>query len=142
MAVNGVDGGVSAVAVTSPQSTSKTTSQDSTSATTLDYDTYLQLLVAQMENQDPLSPTESTEWVAQLATFSQVEQSIETNSQLSQVLSSLQFTQSEALIGRTITSSDGSVSGEVKSVRIATDGLIATLADGQEMPIVDGVTVT
>jgi len=47
---------------------------EDTSALSSDFDTFLQLLTAQLENQDPLSPTDSTEWVAQLATFSSVEQ--------------------------------------------------------------------
>ncbi len=36
-------------------------------------DQFLQLLVAQMQYQDPLEPTSNTEWVAQMATFSMVE---------------------------------------------------------------------
>lgn len=36
-------------------------------------DMFLQLLVAQMQYQDPLEPTSNTEWVAQMATFSMVE---------------------------------------------------------------------
>ena len=44
-----------------------------------DFDTFLQLLTAQIENQDPLEPMDSTEFVAQLATFSSVEQQVLTN---------------------------------------------------------------
>jgi len=36
--------------------------------------TFLQLLVAQMKNQDPLNPTDSLQFVSQLAQFSQLEQ--------------------------------------------------------------------
>src|SRR5215471_7404289 len=36
--------------------------------------TFLQLLVAQIQNQDPLNPTDSIQFVTQLAQFSQVEQ--------------------------------------------------------------------
>ena len=39
-------------------------------------DTFLQLLVAQIKNQDPLSPADSTQFVAQLAQFSELEQVI------------------------------------------------------------------
>jgi flagellar basal-body rod modification protein FlgD len=35
---------------------------------------FLQLLVAQLQNQDPLNPTDSTQFVAQLAQFSELEQ--------------------------------------------------------------------
>jgi flagellar basal-body rod modification protein FlgD len=38
--------------------------------------TFLKLLVAQIQNQDPLSPTDSMQFVAQLAQFSQLEQLI------------------------------------------------------------------
>lgn len=41
---------------------------------TLDKDAFLQLLVAQMKYQDPMEPTSNTEYVAQLATFSQLEE--------------------------------------------------------------------
>ena len=40
----------------------------------LDKDAFLQLLVAQMKYQDPLEPTDNTEYVSQLATFSQLEE--------------------------------------------------------------------
>ena len=37
-------------------------------------DTFLQLLVAQLKNQDPLQPTDGVQFLSQLAQFSQVEQ--------------------------------------------------------------------
>lgn len=51
-----------------------------------DFDTYLTLLTAQMQNQDPLKPMNSTEFVAQLASFSSVEQQIRTNDQLAELI--------------------------------------------------------
>ncbi len=47
-----------------------------------DFDTFLKLLTAQLRNQDPLSPIDSTQFVEQLASFSAVEQQIETNKRL------------------------------------------------------------
>ena len=40
---------------------------------TMGYDQFLTLLCAEMQYQDPLEPTSNTEYVAQLATFSQLE---------------------------------------------------------------------
>jgi flagellar basal-body rod modification protein FlgD len=37
---------------------------------------FLQLLVAQLQNQDPLNPTDSTQFVSQLAQFSELEQAM------------------------------------------------------------------
>lgn len=51
-----------------------TTSLNSTAKTTLDKQDFLRLLIAQMKNQDPLSPMESYEFAAQLAQFTSVEQ--------------------------------------------------------------------
>ena len=44
-----------------------------------DFETFLKMLTVQMENQDPLNPVESTEFATQLATFSGVEQQVQTN---------------------------------------------------------------
>lgn len=43
---------------------------------TLDYDAFLQILCAEMQYQDPLEPTSNTEYIAQLATFSQLESNL------------------------------------------------------------------
>lgn len=58
-----------------------TAAQDTakTASITADFDMFLQLLTTQMQNQDPLNPTDSTEYTAQLATFSGVEQQVQTN---------------------------------------------------------------
>lgn len=44
-----------------------------------DFETFLTMLTVQMENQDPLNPIESTDFAVQLATFSGVEQQVQTN---------------------------------------------------------------
>jgi flagellar basal-body rod modification protein FlgD len=54
------------------------------------YDTFLLLLTAQLQNQDPLSPMDSTQFTEQLVQFSQVEQQIRTNEQLESLVSHYQ----------------------------------------------------
>lgn len=61
----------SSAAATSSSTGSSKASASSTSG--LDKEAFLQLLVAQMRYQDPLEPTDNTEYIAQLATFSQLE---------------------------------------------------------------------
>ena len=51
-----------------------------------DFDDFLVLLTTQLQNQDPLSPMESTEFTNQLVQFSQVEQQINQNNKLDQML--------------------------------------------------------
>ena len=81
------------------------------SKTAVDYESFLKLLVAEMKNQDPTKPMESTDFVAQLATFSQVEQSVQSNTKLDQILQSTALSQAGSLIGREITSADGKTIG-------------------------------
>jgi len=56
--------------------TPATTASASALGSGVSKDTFLQLLVAQIKNQDPMSPTDSTQFVAQLAQFSELEQVI------------------------------------------------------------------
>ena len=51
-----------------------------------DFSTFLTLLTAQLRNQDPLKPVESTAFVAQLASFSAVEQQVQSNTKLESIL--------------------------------------------------------
>ncbi|WP_084794695.1 flagellar hook capping FlgD N-terminal domain-containing protein [Pseudoponticoccus marisrubri] len=50
-----------------------------------DFETFLRMLTAQVQNQDPLNPVESTEYATQLATFSSVEQQVLTNDLLKEL---------------------------------------------------------
>ena len=54
-----------------------------------DFENFLQLLTTQLRNQDPLAPLDSTEFVAQLASFSTVEQLVNANNRLADISSSL-----------------------------------------------------
>src|ERR1700733_9839928 len=56
--------------------TSATSSTSSDSNSLASQQTFLQLLVAQLQNQDPTQPVQGTEFVTQLATFSDVEQNL------------------------------------------------------------------
>ena len=67
-------------------------------------DDFLQLLVAQLQNQDPLKPMESTEFTAQLAQFSSLEQLFNVNDNLSDLEKNqltMNNTQTIAMIGKT-----------------------------------------
>jgi len=58
----------------------------SSTAASTDYQTmFLQLLVAQLQNQDPMNPADSTQFVTQLAQMQQVEQTINTGQDISAI---------------------------------------------------------
>jgi flagellar basal-body rod modification protein FlgD len=55
------------------------------SAITSDFTTFLKMLTVQMQNQDPLNPIDSSDYAVQLATFSGVEQQVQTNQLLAEM---------------------------------------------------------
>ena len=132
--------------VTSASSTAPTktdaASTAKAAAPTVDYNGFLQLLIAQLKNQDPTQPTDSTQFVSQLASFSAVEQQVQTNAKLDSLLTSSKLGQADSIIGRTLTSADGSISGIVASVTLGDGGLNATLDDGRTLAVTTGVTVS
>ena len=104
------------------------TASSSTSAThSLGYNDFLTLLMSEMKNQDPTQPMDPSEMVSQLATVSEVGQSVQTNATLTSLLTATSLSQAESLVGRTVTSSDGSTSGTVASVSVTNSGATATL---------------
>lgn len=124
--------------------TTANTAVQATAATapSADYNTFLQLLLAQLKTQDPTSPMDTSQFMQQLATFNQVEQTMTTNSKLDALLTSQALSQAESLIGRTVSSADGETSGEVVSVKITNDGPLATLDDGSTLLLEAGVTIS
>lgn len=125
-------------AVTGSAAATTTTTK---SATTVDYESFLRLLVTQMKNQDPTEPMDSTDYVAQLATFSQVEQTVQTNSKLDSLLQMSLLGQASSVIGRTVTGTDGTT-GVVAETRITASGVTAVLQSGAEVVIGAGVTIS
>ena len=108
----------------------------------LDYNSFLTLLVAQLKNQDPTEPRDSAQYIAQLATFSNVEQSIKSNAKLDQLMTAFALSQADDVIGRTVTSADGSISGQVTALKVITGGALAILANGVELPLGAGVVIS
>src|SRR5215813_12748078 len=72
--------------------TNNTPSQAATDQQTLagNFNTFLTLLTSQLQNQDPLSPMDSTQFTQQLVQFSQVEQQIKTNQNLESLAAQFQ----------------------------------------------------
>lgn len=111
----------------------------------LDKDAFMQLLVTQLKNQDPLEPTANEEFIAQLANFSSLEQMELMNENLVgmvvlQQSNALleQLTQGGALIGQSVSFTDPVVgnqdSGLVESVKVV-DGQAVLRVDGQDVPL-------
>lgn len=101
-----------------PQTTVDTGSADTSAATLSDnFDTFLSILTAQIQNQDPLEPMDSSEFTNQLVQFSGVEQQIRVNKQLETLISTTRSSAGASLSGylgqeAEIDSSGAAFSGE------------------------------
>jgi flagellar basal-body rod modification protein FlgD len=130
---------------TSSTGSTSTGSTTSTATNTVNYNTFLQLLIAEMKNQDPTNPTDTSQYMSQFAQMSSVEQAMQTNTKLDALLSSSALSQADGLIGRTATFTDSTgatMSGKIASVSINSDGSIATLDNGTRVMIGAGLTLS
>ena len=134
MDIPGISSGSSSFATSSETATQE-----------LDQNAFMSLLVTQLENQDPLSPVQNEDFVAQLATFSSLSELEQLNDNIlamitlnqSNALLS-QLTQGSALIGHEVNWTDPSTgesrTGTVDSVRIE-DGLAILNIAGEDIPL-------
>ncbi len=100
MAVSGID-------TTAAAGLTKKTTNTTSSA--LDKDAFLQLLVTQMQYQDPLSPTDNTEYMSQLAQFSEMEA-------MNNLNTSYENSQALGLVGQYVLLNTKDASGNLKQV--------------------------
>lgn len=101
----------------------------------LEFESLLKIILTQLTYQDPLKPLENSEFVSQLAQFSQLQQTQSLNDQIGTLLSAQAATQATSLLGKTVDVETGaaSLSGVVQSVSFTSGQPTVTLqtADGQ-----------
>lgn len=84
-----------------------------TSASSIQMD-YMKILVAQLQNQNPLEPLNNNEMASQLAQFSQLQQLESMNSSFAKVLSITERSYASSLIGRQISFLGGAQQGNTE----------------------------
>lgn len=92
-------------------------------------DTFLQLLVAEVQNQDPLEPTSNTEWISQYATFSELEA-------MSNMSSSFDLSRASTLVGKTVVINTTNEAGKPVTVQGKVD--FVTYEGGQAFLSING----
>lgn len=116
----------------------------SLSKSSLGKDDFLNMMLLQMKNQDPLNPMDNQAMLSQMAQFSSLEQMSNLNETLQNFSSSSQFVNAAQLIGKTVAianpSSDPAQSGQpvyskVNSVSYSSTGPVVNLASGQQVTV-------
>lgn len=114
-------------------STSKTADKKGTQ---YNEEMFLQLLVAEMQYQDPLEPTDNSQYVAQLASFSQIEA-------IQSVQSDMKTIQANSLVGNAVALNvdNEEIHGVVDFIRKDDDGELYASINGKEYPVSKIITV-
>jgi flagellar basal-body rod modification protein FlgD len=114
----------------------------------LDADSFLTLLVAQLQNQDPLSPMDQQEFLGELSQFNILQQNIELNEAFLHFMQFQELTQATSLIGKEVIAlakdSEGEVfstEGQVVEIYFTTAGAILRLDNDAEVSLQDIVNV-
>lgn len=129
--------------ITGVSSTQNTQYQQETQRDTLEandglgQDAFFELLITQLQNQDPLNPMEDRDFIAQMAEFSSLEKTEKLYTLLEDKLSSNQVIQNSNLIGKEITANVEGVQleGVVDAVKSSDDKVLAVLDSGSEIDI-------
>ena len=89
-----------------------------TASQELGKDDFLKLLLTQLSNQDPTRPMENTEFIAQMAQFSSLEQMTNMSTEFAKLANMLNSNEAVSLLGKNVTISTGdtSVNGVVEAV--------------------------
>ncbi|USK35705.1 flagellar hook assembly protein FlgD [Bacillus sp. F19] len=117
---------------------STNTAERSGGKSSLGKDDFLKILIAQLQNQDPLNPMEDKEFISQMASFSSLEQMTNMSTQLSDFIhlhvndGILKYSE---MIGKQVEweSSEGKSSGIVKSIKQSGADIILEMQDGKEV---------
>ena len=80
-------------------------------------DDFLKILIAQLSNQDPTSPLENTEFIAQMAQFSSLEQMTNMSQNFEKLAGMINSSEAQSLLGKTVEldAGDTSVTGQVQA---------------------------
>jgi flagellar basal-body rod modification protein FlgD len=108
----------------------------------LDYNAFINLLLQELKSQDPTNPVDQKQTLAQLASFSSVEQSIKMNQKLDALITRSGTEFATSLIGKHIESLSSGDAGLVKAIEIDASGASAILEDGTRLTTKDGVRVS
>ncbi len=125
------------------------TSSTSGISSEISMDSFLTLFVTQLKNQNPLDPTDNTEFMSQLAQFSTLDQEQQQTGYLANINSidtaSLQLdqiTMASSFIGKTIKYSsdenganDKTLTGVVEGVKLEKDGTVSFIINDKSVPI-------
>lgn len=115
------------------------TTQSSSNSGQIDKDGFLKILVSELKNQDPMNSQDDTQYIAQMAQFSALEQMENLNEGLQNLSINIKFQEGSSMIGKSATIHTGNdqyITGLISGVKL-TNGTVKVVCGGNEYDIDD-----
>jgi len=129
---------MSAISSSQGSTTSSSSTASANSATSLTPSDFINFLVTELQNQDPLNPTSSDEMLSQMSEIGQLQSSNTLQTDLTNLVQQNQVSASSSFIGKQIAGTDvynNSVTGIVSAVQVTTNGVNLQLENGDTIGI-------
>lgn len=131
---------------THPIGSNSTTSSSAGSANLkLNTSDFMNMMVKQLQNQDPLNPTNSDQLMSQMSAIGQMESSTNLDTTLATLGTQTQIGSASSLMGKQvkgIDSSNNSVTGVVTAVQVASGGVNLQLSSGDTVALTNISNIT
>lgn len=129
---------------TTPVNTAPSTNRVQGKNFQLKTEDFINMMVTQLQNQDPLEPAKNQELLAQMSQIGQLQSSSQLQETLKSVMLQSQLTNASAMIGKSVTAlnDDGSTTtGIVNSVKVVDGNVNLELDNGQSLPLTRVTTI-
>jgi len=129
---------MSAITSTIPNSSTSSTSSTSNPLTSMTPMDFVNLLVTQLQNQDPLNPTSTSDILTQVSQIGQLQSATQLSGVLTGLSQNNQIAAGSALIGKQVTGIDAannSTTGVVTSVAVSSSAVTLQLDNGDSLSL-------
>jgi flagellar basal-body rod modification protein FlgD len=127
---------------TAPSGSSSSTPSAANSLTPNDF---IQFMVTELQNQDPLDPTDSNQMLSQMSEIGQLESSTSLQTSLTGMVQQNQVAAASSMIGKAVQGTDANanpLSGIVQAVQVSSSGVNLMLTSGSAIPMGNVTTIT
>ncbi len=141
--INSLASALGNAASSSANSSSSTTVANANA--TLTPNDFIQFMVTQLQNQDPLDPTDSNQMLEQMSEIGQLESSDTLQSDLTTMVQQNQIASASNMIGKYVQGTDANsnqASGSVTAVQVTTNGVNLTIDTGDTVPLNNVTAIT
>ena len=135
----------SLLGTTTPSSSSSGSSSTANAASSLTPSDFIQFMVTELQNQDPLDPTDANQMLSQMSEIGQLQSSDSLQTSLTGMVQQNQVAAASSMIGKLVQGTDANSNtqtGIVAAVQVNSSGVNLTLNNGEIVPMNNVTAIT